>query len=234
MLVSVCKIPYKQTLNWVAVSAVNGLVLKQSCKKSGLMTKVSLFFWTLGPDLGRLRNVSLHQRKMMILSYKSLVWTYFMWKGFFLYYLLSFKLPIISYIPALIYPTGLFEPREAEAPILPSQRSRSLGSSALGPFRRQSFFDRVNQSLERDRLAIESALRVQRPHSTSSAWARRSTNLLHLLKDKSITVSTHPNEFLAIRIGWFVYVKWEYTLIWSFSKVFTEKKYIYIYIYMHM
>ncbi|XP_071895043.1 uncharacterized protein [Anas platyrhynchos] len=84
---------------------------------------------------------------------------------------------------------GLFEPREAEALIQPSQRSRSLGSSALGPFRRQSFFDRVNQSLERDRLAIESALRVQRPHSTSSARARRSTNLLHLLKDKSITKS---------------------------------------------
>ncbi|KAI6079876.1 Trichohyalin-like isoform X2 [Aix galericulata] len=54
---------------------------------------------------------------------------------------------------------------------------------------RQSFFDRVNQSLERDRLAIESALRVQRPHSTSSARPRRSTNLLHLLKDKSMTKS---------------------------------------------
>lgn len=121
---------------------------------------------------------------------------------FFLFYLLSFyKLPITSYAPALIYLTGLFEPREAEALIQPSQRSRSLGSSALGPFRRQSFFDRVNQSLERDRLAIESALRVQRPHSTSSARARRSTNLLHLLKDKSITVSTCPNQFLAIRIG---------------------------------
>lgn len=122
-------------------------------------------------------------------------------KRLFLYYLLSFKLPIISYIPALIYLTGLFESRETEAPIQPSRRIRSLGSSALGPFRRQSFFDRVNQSLERDRLAIESALRVQRPHSTSSARARRSTNLLHLLKDKTITVSTCPNKFLAIRIG---------------------------------
>ncbi|XP_040417046.1 trichohyalin-like isoform X2 [Cygnus olor] len=84
---------------------------------------------------------------------------------------------------------GLLESRVAEAPIQPSQRSPALGTSALDPFRRQSFFDRVNQSLEKDRLAIESALRVQRPHSTSSAQARRSTNLLHLLKDKSITKS---------------------------------------------
>ncbi|XP_035198637.1 trichohyalin-like isoform X2 [Oxyura jamaicensis] len=84
---------------------------------------------------------------------------------------------------------GLPESRVAEAPLQPSQRSPSLGTSAVGPFRRQSFFDRVNQSLEKDRLAIESALRVQRPHSTSSAQARRSTNLLHLLKDKSITKS---------------------------------------------
>lgn len=49
MLVSVCKMPHKQTLNLVALSIVNDLVLKQSCKKSGLMAKVSLFFehWDL-------------------------------------------------------------------------------------------------------------------------------------------------------------------------------------------
>ncbi|KAK4829549.1 hypothetical protein QYF61_005188 [Mycteria americana] len=84
---------------------------------------------------------------------------------------------------------GLFESRVAEAPIQHSQRSPSLGSSALVPFRRQSFFDRVNQSLEKDSLTIKSALRVQRLHSTSRVQARRSTNLLYLLKDKSITKS---------------------------------------------
>uniref|UniRef100_A0A8C3JCG8 DUF4537 domain-containing protein n=1 Tax=Calidris pygmaea TaxID=425635 RepID=A0A8C3JCG8_9CHAR len=84
---------------------------------------------------------------------------------------------------------GLFESGVAEAPIQHSQRSPSLGTSALVPFRRQSFFDRVNQSLEKDSLTIRSALRVQRPHRTSNVQARRSTNLLNLLKDKSITKS---------------------------------------------
>ncbi|XP_064313321.1 trichohyalin-like [Phalacrocorax carbo] len=84
---------------------------------------------------------------------------------------------------------GLFKSRVAEAPIQHSQRSPSLGTSALVPFRRQSFFDQVNQSLEKDSLTIRSALRVQRPHSTSNAQARRSTNFLSLLKDKSITKS---------------------------------------------
>ncbi|XP_075014153.1 uncharacterized protein LOC142085754 isoform X2 [Calonectris borealis] len=84
---------------------------------------------------------------------------------------------------------GLFELRVAEAPIQHSQRSPSLGTSALVPFRRQSFFDRVNQSLEKDSLTIKSALHVQRPHSTSNGQARRSTNLLNLPKDKSITKS---------------------------------------------
>ncbi|KAM6385404.1 uncharacterized protein FN964_016267 isoform 2-T10 [Alca torda] len=84
---------------------------------------------------------------------------------------------------------GLFESRVAEAPIQHSQRSPSLGTSALVPFRRQSFFDRVNQSLEKDSLTIKSALRVQRPHGASNVQARRSTNLLNLLKDKNITKS---------------------------------------------
>ncbi|KAM6211963.1 uncharacterized protein WM294_005251 [Sarcoramphus papa] len=81
---------------------------------------------------------------------------------------------------------GLFESRVAEAPIQHSQRSPSLGTSALVPFRRQSFFDRVNQSLEKDSLTIKSALRVQRPHSTPNVQARRFTNLQ---KDKSIPKS---------------------------------------------
>ncbi|KAJ7402965.1 hypothetical protein BTVI_81804 [Pitangus sulphuratus] len=84
---------------------------------------------------------------------------------------------------------GLFESRVTEAPVQHSPRSPSLGTSALVPFRRQSFFDQVNQSLERDSLTIRSALRVQRPHSTTSVLARRSTKLLNLLKDKSITKS---------------------------------------------
>lgn len=56
------------------------------------------------------------------------------------------------------------------------------------PFQRQSFFDQVHQSLKKDSLAIESALRVQRPRSTSSAQTGRFTNL-NLLKDKSISKS---------------------------------------------
>ncbi|XP_032851588.2 trichohyalin-like isoform X2 [Tyto alba] len=83
---------------------------------------------------------------------------------------------------------GLFKSRVAEAPIQHSKRSPSLGTSALVPFRHQSLFDRVNQSLEKDSLTIKSALRVQRSHSTSNVQARRSTNL-NLLKDKSITKS---------------------------------------------
>ncbi|OPJ80481.1 hypothetical protein AV530_010790 [Patagioenas fasciata monilis] len=82
---------------------------------------------------------------------------------------------------------GVFESRVAEAPIQHSQRSPSLGTRALVPFRRQSFFDRVNESLEKDSLTIKSALHVRRPHRTSNVQARRSTNLLNLLKDKSIT-----------------------------------------------
>ncbi|XP_064011582.1 trichohyalin-like isoform X6 [Pogoniulus pusillus] len=81
---------------------------------------------------------------------------------------------------------GLFESRVAEAPIQHSQRSPSLRISALVPFRRQSFFDCVNQSLQKDSLTIKSALRVQRLHSTPILQASRSTNLL---KGKSITKS---------------------------------------------
>ncbi|XP_057283820.1 trichohyalin-like isoform X1 [Pezoporus wallicus] len=83
---------------------------------------------------------------------------------------------------------GLFESRVAEAPIQHSQGNPSMGTSALVPFRCQSFFDRVNQSLQKDSLTIGSALRTQRPHSTSSGQFRRSTTL-SLLKDKSITKS---------------------------------------------
>ncbi|XP_032913261.1 trichohyalin-like [Catharus ustulatus] len=82
---------------------------------------------------------------------------------------------------------GLFESRVAEAAVQHSQRSPPLGSSALVPFRHQSFFAQVNQSLEKDSLTIRSALRVQRPHSSTSLLAGRSTHLPHLLKDKSPT-----------------------------------------------
>ncbi|XP_021407632.1 uncharacterized protein LOC110482601 isoform X3 [Lonchura striata] len=83
---------------------------------------------------------------------------------------------------------GLFESRVAEAPVQHSQRSPSLGSSALAPFQCQSFFAQVNQSLEKDSLTIRSAFRVQRPHS-SRLLAGRATHLPNLLKDKSITKS---------------------------------------------
>ncbi|XP_033370397.1 trichohyalin-like isoform X2 [Parus major] len=82
---------------------------------------------------------------------------------------------------------GLFESRVAEAPIQHSQGSPSLESSALLPFRHQSFFAQVNQSLEKDSLAIRSALHVQRPHSATNLLAGRSTHPPNLLKDKSIT-----------------------------------------------
>ncbi|CAN8212643.1 unnamed protein product [Coccothraustes coccothraustes] len=84
---------------------------------------------------------------------------------------------------------GLFESRVAEAPVQHSQRSPSMGSSALVPFRCQSFFAQVNQSLEKDRLTIRSALCGQRPHSTTHLLAGRSTHVPKLLKDKSITKS---------------------------------------------
>ncbi|XP_015722338.1 uncharacterized protein C11orf16 homolog isoform X2 [Coturnix japonica] len=85
---------------------------------------------------------------------------------------------------------GLFESRVADAPIQPSQRSISVGASALCPFQPQSFFDQVRQSLKKDSLAIESALRIQRPCGTSSVRAGRFTHL-NLLKDKSISKSVH-------------------------------------------
>ncbi|XP_023793760.1 uncharacterized protein C11orf16 homolog isoform X6 [Cyanistes caeruleus] len=81
---------------------------------------------------------------------------------------------------------GLFESREAEAPVQHSQGSPSLGSSALLPFRCQSFFAQVNQSLEKDSLTIRSALCVQRPHSATNLLAGRSTHPPSLLKDKNI------------------------------------------------
>lgn len=181
-----------------------------------------LGFWKLGPVLWRLKNVPLPQRKMLVLSYTSLLEYILYEKSFFKKNkLLSFsKLPVTLYVPALIYLEGLFESRAAEAPIQYSQRSPSLGTSALVPFRRQSFFNRVNQSLEKDSLIIKSALRVQRPHSTSNVQARSSTNLLNLLKDKSIAVSIWSKLDLAIRIKQFVYVMWEYTLLWSLSQRF--------------
>lgn len=104
-------------------------------------------------------------------------------------FLSFYKLPIFSYVLALIYLKGLFESGVAEAPVQHSQRSPSLGSSALVPFRHQSFFAQVNQSLERDSLTIRSALRVQRPRSTTHLLPGRATHLPNLLKDKSTTVS---------------------------------------------
>ncbi|KAM7056292.1 uncharacterized protein M8220_002760 isoform 2-T2 [Acridotheres tristis] len=83
----------------------------------------------------------------------------------------------------------LFESRVAEVPVQHSQRSPSLGSSALVPFRHQSSFAQVNQSLEKDSLTIRSALRVQTPHSTTNLLPGRSTLLPDLLKVKSITKS---------------------------------------------
>lgn len=121
--------------------------------------------------------------------------------------LLSFyKLPIFSCVLALIYLKDLFESRVAEAPVQHSQRSPSVGSSALVPFGCQSFFARVNQSLEKDSLTIRSALRVQRPHSTTNLLAGRSTHLPDLLKDKSITVSIWSKPDLVLRMRRFVYV----------------------------
>lgn len=179
-----------------------------------------LVFWKLRLVLWKLKNVPFLQRKMLVLSYESLAWVYFIWEDFG-FNLLSFcKLTITSYVPALIHLKGVFESRVAEAPIQYSQRSPSLGTKALVPFRRQSFFDRVNESLEKDSLTIKSALHVQRPHRTSSVQARRSTNLLHLLKDKSITVSIWSKLDLSIRIKRFGYVMWEYILLWSLSQRF--------------
>ncbi|XP_068801608.1 cilia- and flagella-associated protein 45-like isoform X2 [Struthio camelus] len=83
---------------------------------------------------------------------------------------------------------GLFECRVAETAIQHSQRSPSR-TSALGPFRHQRFFDRVDQSLKTHSLTIKSALRVQRPHSISNMQAKRSTNLLNLVKEKGVTKS---------------------------------------------
>ncbi|XP_068046923.1 uncharacterized protein C11orf16 homolog isoform X2 [Anomalospiza imberbis] len=83
----------------------------------------------------------------------------------------------------------LFESRVAEAPVQHSQRSPSLGSSALVPFNCQSFFAQVNQSLEKDSLTIRSAFCVQRPHSTTHLLAGRATHLPTLLKEKSITAA---------------------------------------------
>ncbi|XP_074395209.1 uncharacterized protein LOC102072702 isoform X3 [Zonotrichia albicollis] len=84
---------------------------------------------------------------------------------------------------------GFFESREAHAPVQHSQKSPSMGSSALVPFRCQSFFAQVNQSLEKDSLTIRSALCGQRPHSATPLLAGRATHLPKLLKDKSITKS---------------------------------------------
>ncbi|XP_065537281.1 uncharacterized protein LOC136015356 isoform X2 [Lathamus discolor] len=94
---------------------------------------------------------------------------------------------------------GFFESRVAEAPIQHSQRNPSMGTSALVPFRCQSFFDRVNQSLQKDSLTIRSALRTQRPRSTSSVQLRRSTTL-SLLKDKSITERWKEMDFNRAKI----------------------------------
>ncbi|XP_064594169.1 trichohyalin-like isoform X3 [Zonotrichia leucophrys gambelii] len=84
---------------------------------------------------------------------------------------------------------GFFESREADAPVQHSQKSPSMGSSALVPFRCQSFFAQVNQSLEKDSLTIRSALCGQSPHSATPLLAGRATHLPKLLKDKSITKS---------------------------------------------
>lgn len=115
--------------------------------------------------------------------------------------MLSFyKLPIFSYALALIYLKGLFESRVAEAPVQHSQRGPSLVSSALVPFRLQSFFSQVNLSLEKDSLTIRSALRVQRPHSITSLLPGRATCLPNLLKDKSIRVSIWSRPGLVLRM----------------------------------
>lgn len=154
----------------------------------------SLFFWALWPVQCRLRNILLCQRKTLILVIKVLLEHISHEKTFKIFFLSFCKLPITWYVPALIYLKGLCESRVADAPIQPSQRSTSVGARALCPFQRQSFFDQVHQSLKKDSLAIESALRVQRPRSTSSAQTGRFTNL-NLLKDKSISVSIWPSSF---------------------------------------
>lgn len=144
-------------------------------------------FWKAGSSFVETKNCPTSSEENVI---KSLLEYISYEQTFWVFNLLSFyKLPIFSYVLALIYLEGLFESRVAEAPVQHSQRSPSLGSSALVPVRLQSFFAQVNQSLEKDSLTIRSALGVQRPHSTTSLLPGRATHLPNLLKDKSITVS---------------------------------------------
>lgn len=175
-------------------------------------------FWKAGTSFVEIKNCPTSSEENVI---KSLL-EYISYEQTFCFFnLLSFyKLSMFSYVLALICLKGLFESRVAEAPVQHSQRSPSLGSSGLVPFRLQSFFAQVNQSLEQDSLTIRSAFRVQRPHSTTSLLPGRSPHLPKLLKDKNITVSIWSKPGLVLRMRRFVYGMWECSFLWSFTEVF--------------
>ncbi|XP_019400228.1 PREDICTED: uncharacterized protein LOC109316526 isoform X3 [Crocodylus porosus] len=61
---------------------------------------------------------------------------------------------------------GLLQSRISEAPAQQPQTNPSTKVHAFSTSGRQAWFHRVDQSLKKDRLTIESALCVRRPHST--------------------------------------------------------------------
>ncbi|XP_067392357.1 uncharacterized protein C11orf16 homolog isoform X2 [Emydura macquarii macquarii] len=63
---------------------------------------------------------------------------------------------------------ALFQFSMTEAPAQHPPRNPSMKAHALGTSSLQAVFDQVDQSLKKDRLTIESVLRIQRPHSAPS------------------------------------------------------------------
>nr|XP_005296426.1 uncharacterized protein LOC101944303 isoform X1 [Chrysemys picta bellii] len=77
---------------------------------------------------------------------------------------------------------ALFQSSMIEAPAQHPPRNPPVKAHAFSTSSLQAMFDRVDQSLKKDRLTIESVLRIQRPHSAPSTQIRKPRN-----RTKSVT-----------------------------------------------
>lgn len=75
---------------------------------------------------------------------------------------------------------GLLQSRIAEAPAQQPQTNPSNKVHAFSTSGRQAWFHRVDQSLKKDRLTIESTMCAQRPHSAPTVQVRRTKNILRI------------------------------------------------------
>lgn len=83
-----------------------------------------------------------------------------------------------------------------EAPAQHHPRNPPVKAHAFGTSSLQALFDRVDQSLKKDRLTIESVLHIQRPHSAPSIQVKSAQDFLGKIKPIFVIADPVPGQRL--------------------------------------